>query len=269
MSFRNIVGHCYRPLQNNDKVYMISICRIGQHQWQVVARWGRRGRKMNVQVKTIVAAEALARMELEKLWADRLMEGYLNIETQKYREHMSATLPTVQPLTLQSDGIKENLEPDTDVVVEAPAPIVTAVPPKDITHHCQKCGRSFVPKMDRDSKLPDVMQYCPGCLAEQWKQKTTNDESIFGVTDKVMVCIDNTGMEDRFDVGIEYITEEHKDSKMLYAYDKLGRKDEYFQTRFMEPGQWEMEKQFYQPKQGDKVRVVGVLPFKQHFGVKP
>jgi hypothetical protein len=226
---------------------------------------------MNVQVKTTVASEALALAETNRLWSDRVMEGYLNIETQKYREYLFVTLPLIQPLTPQSDGIKEYLEPETlepetsapetDAVVEAPAPVETAIPPKAITHHCRKCGRSFVPKMERDSILTDVMQYCPRCLEDKWEQKKEED--------KVMVCVDNTGMEDRFDVGIEYIVEEHKDQKVLYAYDKLGRKDEYFQTRFMEPGQWAMEKQLYHPKQGDKIRVVGAIPFRQHFGVKP
>ena len=266
MSARNLVCHCYKPSQSHDKVYMICIRSYGQHKWHVIAKWGRRGRKMNVQVKTTVASEAGAMNEATKMRLDRIKEGYLDIDTQKYREHMSATLPAIQPLTSQSDGIKENLEPETDVVVEAPAPIVTAVQGKVITHHCQKCGKEFVPKMERDSLLPDVIQYCPGCLEDKWKQKKEEDE--------VMVCIDNTGIEDRFDVGIEYIVEEHKDQKMLYAYDKLGRKDEYFQTRFMETGQWAIERcgrvLSKLSKQGDKIRIVGRIPFnKQHYGVKP
>jgi predicted DNA-binding WGR domain protein len=47
-----------------------------------------------------------------------------------------------------------------------------------------------------------------------------------------MVCVDNVGMEDKFDCGIEYVVEDHPLKDMLYAYDKHGNRGEFFKTRF-------------------------------------
>ena len=59
--------------------------------------------------------------------------------------------------------------------------------------------------------------------------------------DEVMVCVDNDGMDDRFDVGIEYLVEDHKDKTLIYAYDKLSKKGEFFKKRFLTPEQWEQK----------------------------
>jgi hypothetical protein len=41
-------------------------------------------------------------------------------------------------------------------------------------------------------------------------------------------------MEELFDRGIEYVGETHDDETMLWVYDKLGVKAEYFKERFKE-----------------------------------
>ncbi len=48
----------------------------------------------------------------------------------------------------------------------------------------------------------------------------------------VMTCTDNTGMEDKVDRGIDYVSEDHKDPKMIYVYDRFGEKQECFRDRF-------------------------------------
>ena len=48
----------------------------------------------------------------------------------------------------------------------------------------------------------------------------------------VVVCIDNAGMEDKFDKGIEYVFEAHSESVMIWVYDKEGKKQECFSERF-------------------------------------
>lgn len=50
--------------------------------------------------------------------------------------------------------------------------------------------------------------------------------------DMAALCVDTAGMEDSFDKGIEYVFEQHKDSSMLYVYDKFGKKRECFKERF-------------------------------------
>jgi len=48
----------------------------------------------------------------------------------------------------------------------------------------------------------------------------------------VAVCVDNTGIEDKFDEGIEYLCEPHSQKDMIYVYDRFGNKAEYLRKRF-------------------------------------
>ena len=47
-----------------------------------------------------------------------------------------------------------------------------------------------------------------------------------------LVCTDNAGMEEEFDVGITYVVEPHKDSSMIWAYDRYGEKKACLRERF-------------------------------------
>ena len=49
----------------------------------------------------------------------------------------------------------------------------------------------------------------------------------------VVVCRDNTGIEERFDENIEYLAEVHSDLKIIYVFDKFGKKDEFLRERFV------------------------------------
>jgi len=59
--------------------------------------------------------------------------------------------------------------------------------------------------------------------------KSAKKQKAFG---DVAVCVDNTGIEDKFDEGIEYLCEPHKNSDMLYVYDRFAQKQEYMKNRF-------------------------------------
>jgi len=48
----------------------------------------------------------------------------------------------------------------------------------------------------------------------------------------VAVCMNNTGVEGRFDVGVSYVFEEHDNKHMIWVYDKFGCKMELLQHRF-------------------------------------
>ena len=49
----------------------------------------------------------------------------------------------------------------------------------------------------------------------------------------VAVCLDNAGMEDKFDEGVGYVWEGSKPgSGMVMVYDKMGTKRECFRARF-------------------------------------
>jgi hypothetical protein len=49
----------------------------------------------------------------------------------------------------------------------------------------------------------------------------------------VLTCIDNTGLENYFDEGVEYIVEEHPNEEMIFVYDRFGEKQECFKERFV------------------------------------
>lgn len=50
--------------------------------------------------------------------------------------------------------------------------------------------------------------------------------------DNVVECLDNTGMEDGFDVGVEYVFDGRHDGEMISVYDKIGKLRECFSFRF-------------------------------------
>ena len=71
------------------------------------------------------------------------------------------------------------------------------------------------------------------------------------VSSNVALCVDNTGIEDKFDEGIEYVCEKHPQKDMIYVYDRFGNKAEYLRKRFEQDG----DIRYYQPKAGDRVRM--------------
>jgi hypothetical protein len=50
--------------------------------------------------------------------------------------------------------------------------------------------------------------------------------------DGVATCVNNSGMEDKFDQGIEYVCAATDDPTMIAVYDKFGEIGEYFADRF-------------------------------------
>jgi predicted DNA-binding WGR domain protein len=52
------------------------------------------------------------------------------------------------------------------------------------------------------------------------------------VNEYVVVCINNDGIEDQFDMNVLYVAENHPDSDWLWVYDKHGKKDEWIAERF-------------------------------------
>jgi hypothetical protein len=218
----NLVGHCYRPSNNNDKVYMCCIRETvdgntGFPNWAVIAKWGRRGKKLSNQVKGSYSIEANAVHAQMQLWMSQSKAGYLDIESKEYADQMRVY--GVPPLTLASAEIKKNLEHDDQFPINDPNNIGLINP---IT--CEICGKGF--EWDGQSTL---CMSCAEMIVKANKNAKAKGE------DEVLVCADNRGVEDRFDIGIEYLVEDHKDKDMVYVYDKLGRKDEYFRDRFVQP----------------------------------
>ena len=49
----------------------------------------------------------------------------------------------------------------------------------------------------------------------------------------VVVCVNNAGVEDRFDCNVQYVAEVHPAKEMLFVFDKFGKRDEFFSERFL------------------------------------
>jgi predicted DNA-binding WGR domain protein len=75
--------------------------------------------------------------------------------------------------------------------------------------------------------------------------------------DGEVICVNNTGMEDKFDTETSYIAELHKDPTMLYVYDKFGKRGEYFKDRFVAPSKHTAPLVFKQFNAGDTIRIIG------------
>jgi len=69
------------------------------------------------------------------------------------------------------------------------------------------------------------------------KKTSLENERVLDPTTQVAVCVDNSGMEDRFDIGTSYVFELAKGRTerikgMVKVYDKTGQADEYMAERF-------------------------------------
>lgn len=234
MAIRNLIAHCYiRP--STDKVYMCCIRHTAMSDpWVLIAKWGRRGKKMSHQVKGHYVTEALAEEAQLKLWKSKTGdspygERYLDIESKEYVLKMAGNQQDM--LTRWSVGIAENLEPDgvvpaTAFNVAAPSgPVKTRRPVKEVLNDdSEKNGKIFV---------EDDLQF------DEPRWGDPSDLYRHEPDDEVMICVTNYGIQDSFDIGIEYIVEQHETNNLLYVYDKMGKKVECLRTRFVTPAEWE------------------------------
>ena len=95
---------------------------------------------------------------------------------------------------------------------------------------CECENDTFESVVDKKAKRIMVCRQC----AKVWGM---NGKAVKkdGYEDDVVICLDNSGVEDKFDKGIEYISEEHDNKDMIYVYDRFGEKQECFRDRFQKP----------------------------------
>lgn len=205
MAGRNIVGHCYRGGGTTNKVYMVGIrYETSENNWVVVAKWCRRGNSFQNQIKGTYQTEQAAKVCMWKLWKEKKKEGYVDITTTEYENIMR--INGQSPLFMTSAEIVKGLEEDDNV------PTGVMVDPIAIP---AKKNQLF----DEDSL------------------QANGDEEDF-----VVVCVDNGGMTDKFDLGVEYVAEDSTSHNMIFVYDKYGVKSEYFKERFVTPAKWKRMK---------------------------
>jgi len=189
---RNIVGHNFVK-GGSDKLYLCGI-REQSNTYSVIAKWGKRGNHLSVQNKGTFKSLAEAEAFQKKLWNSKVTGGYMDIEDPMYTQYMSAdVLP--KKVSMSDEMIKRNLEYEDYNSL-------------------------------RIDKNGDIWSEDNNPLSNTNKKKAKE------VKQYVMICVDNVGMEDKFDVEIEYVVEDHIDKEMIYAYDKHGERGEFFKMRF-------------------------------------
>lgn len=81
---RNMICH-YRE-GTSDKVYMACIRDLGEGKLNVVGKWGRRGRRLKEMVYLRTAGNVSAAVEEQnRLFREKLKEGYIDIDDPSYR----------------------------------------------------------------------------------------------------------------------------------------------------------------------------------------
>lgn len=90
--------------------------------------------------------------------------------------------------------------------------------------------------IDDDEELDDLDERNKTLGDPDWDDNLIKVAETMKVTslDEV-VCVNNTGIEDKFDLGVTYVFEEHADEDMLWVTDKFGQRRESLKERFQMP----------------------------------
>jgi len=196
---RNLIAHYQQG--GSDKVYLSCIRDNGDGTLSVLGKWGRRGNIKQQQVKATVNSIVAAEVEQKRLFLEKLAKGYVDIDSSGYNGGV----------TRQSSFLASHLEPDT------------AIRQKPLVRN----QNSQLPISDTEEETPQVPD-----VGEETKEETAES-----LEDGVVICANNIGMEEKFDVGVEYVAEPHDDKTLIWVYDKFGQKGEYFRDRFHLPSQ--------------------------------
>jgi nitrite reductase/ring-hydroxylating ferredoxin subunit len=100
--------------------------------------------------------------------------------------------------------------------------------------HCGK-GRSvmFQNRTDAERAFVDGCSHYSNLYALPfWKPEIGENTIRVIQPDNIVECLDNTGIEDGFDVGVEYVFEGRHGGEMISVYDKIGALRECFSSRF-------------------------------------
>jgi predicted DNA-binding WGR domain protein len=213
---RNLIAHYAGG--GSDKVYIACVRENSDGTFSVIGKWGRRGNINQQTVKATVHSEMSAEVEQRRLFNEKITKGYEDIDDASYSGPVTrANLTSVLEPEVNNSGLAPKVKK---------TPVTQYVPP-----------------------LGDDLRRTPTPAAPKTLQQIEEEEG-------VMVCVNNAGMEDKFDIGVEYVVELHKkDETLIYAYDKFGKKGEYFKDRFVLPSVYQNNGNFKQFVAGEEVKV--------------
>ena len=201
MMKRNRVAHFQSG--SSDKIYIASIRPNTSGKFDVLGKWGPRNGNVQLQVKGTYSTESQAIAAMENLFREKTVKGYRNIEDQSY--HGSVTIQSVVRHLEAEPGVVA-LPADDDEFADA------------IKNSSRIQASNAEKEKAREEKAKlDLLKSRAGKLP---------------VRQERVKCINNLGMEERFELDGEYMAELHADKEMLWVTDASGIRDEFFATRF-------------------------------------
>jgi len=99
---RNLIAHC--SAGSSDKIYMACVRENPDGTFSALAKWGRRGKSLQQMFKLTNVTEAQAVAEQDKVFAQKLKAGYVDIDDTDY------------------DGPVTTLTVETDMEADSSAP---------------------------------------------------------------------------------------------------------------------------------------------------
>jgi hypothetical protein len=196
----NRVGHCEAGTSN--KVYIASIVREQDTSGTVIYTVVGKGSAVFKNMRTYRKGSYYklenaieARDDLFDAKIYKSSKAYIDIESAEYNGTLSMT---------STSWLKSNLEPDLNQNMEIEDDGADAFQEAEVNAEVEE----YVAESKSESKSK--------AKAKDWE----------------VICVNNLGMEDSFDEGVEYIAEKHSESDMIYVWDKQNVKVECFTERF-------------------------------------
>ena len=81
---------------SSDKVYVVSVLRTGEKEWQVIARWGRNQGNLKRDPKGTFSSESSALANADNIFNSKLKKGYQEINKPGYNGTLSVNSHWVQ-----------------------------------------------------------------------------------------------------------------------------------------------------------------------------
>ena len=176
----------------SDKVYIVSVKYQPSGDYAVIAKWGRRGGTMQSQLKGVYPTLGGAERAMYELFQEKMNKGYENIEKVSYKG----------PVTLNS--VARHLE------AESNGPVVNPFGGDD------------------DDDKQRVNKNVDGVVSSLLKGRSGKIPlEVLRVR-----CVNNGGIEDRFELDGEYEAVASKHPGMLLVTNLLGEKEDCFDERF-------------------------------------
>jgi len=196
----------------SDKVYVVEIRKEDDGMFTVLGKWGARKKKRpNIQEKGTYSNMTAASIRADEIFNKKLSKGYKDVTWPTYTGDLKWEDMTHW---YEKDGV-----PPAAV---ASSPALTSTVSDDGADHKipsrRKSRPAFKPKPQEE---------------EEKRSERTKTDTRRHRKQRVCVCVDNIGMENHFNVHVEYmVAEPSSDGEFMKVYNRYGEAVEVSISRF-------------------------------------